>query len=152
MRTFTSVDEITSAVGEELGVSEWIEVTQDRINQFAKATGDNQWIHVDIDRANAESPFGGPIAHGYLTLSLLPMLSWQIYEIKGAVMGINYGSNKVRFINPVKVGTRLRLRASLLSAEALPNGSLQMIIDQTIEIEGQDKPALVAETVSRVAF
>ncbi|WP_458682546.1 MaoC family dehydratase [Prescottella equi] len=143
---------MTSAVGEELGVSEWIEVTQDRINQFAKATGDNQWIHVDIDRANAESPFGGPIAHGYLTLSLLPMLSWQIYEIKGAVMGINYGSNKVRFINPVKVGTRLRLRASLLSAEALPNGSLQMIIDQTIEIEGQDKPALVAETVSRVAF
>ncbi|QIX53771.1 MaoC family dehydratase [Rhodococcus sp. DMU1] len=152
MRTFTSLDDIVDAVGEELGVSDWIEITQDRINRFADATGDHQWIHVDVERANAESPFGGPIAHGYLTLSLVPMLGWQIFEITGSKMGINYGSNKVRFINPVTVGSRLRLRAKLLSADALPDGSLQMIIGQTMEIEGQDKPALGAETVSRVAF
>lgn len=152
MRTFTSIDDIVGAVGEELGVSDWIDVTQDRINQFAEATGDHQWIHVDVERATAESPFGGPIAHGYLTLSLVPMLGWQLFEISGSKMGINYGSNKVRFINPVLVGSRLRLRAKLLSADALPDGSLQMIVGQTMEIEGKDKPALVAETVSRVAF
>ncbi|MGW0043309.1 MaoC family dehydratase [Rhodococcus sp. NPDC003348] len=152
MRTFTSADDIVGAVGEELGVSDWIVVTQDRINQFAEATGDNQWIHVDVERAHAESPFGGPIAHGYLTLSLVPMLGWQIFEISGSKMGINYGSNKVRFVNPVLVGSRLRLRATLLSADALPDGSLQMIIRQTMEIEGKEKPALIAETVSRVAF
>ncbi|OOL33379.1 enoyl-CoA hydratase [Rhodococcus rhodochrous] len=143
---------MVGAVGEELGVSDWIEITQDRINRFADATGDHQWIHVDVERANAESPFGGPIAHGYLTLSLVPMLGWQIFEITGSKMGINYGSNKVRFINPVRVGSCLRLRAKLLSADALADGSLQMIIGQTMEIEGQGKPALVAETVSRVAF
>lgn len=152
MRTFTSIDEILSAVGDELGISEWLEITQDRINSFADATGDHQWIHVDVERANAESPFGGPIAHGYLTLSLLPMLGWQIYEIKGSTMGINYGSNKVRFIHPVTVGSRLRLRATLQSAESLKDGTLQMIVGQTVEIEGRDKPALVAETVARVAF
>ncbi|MHA4853643.1 MaoC family dehydratase [Rhodococcus sp. MSC1_016] len=152
MRTFTSIDDICAAVGDELGISEWIQITQDRVDRFADATGDHQWIHVDVERATAESPFGGPIAHGYLTLSLVPMLGWQIFEIKGSKMGINYGSNKVRFINPVTVGSRLRLRAKLLSAEALQDGSLQMIVGQTMEIEGQDKPALVAETVSRVAF
>jgi acyl dehydratase len=152
MRTFTSIDDILSAVGDELGVSEWIQITQNRIDRFAEATGDHQWIHVDVDRAKAESPFGGPIAHGYLTLSLLPMLGWQIYEIKGSTMGINYGSNKIRFLNPVAVDSRLRLRSTLLSAQALQDGSLQMIVGQTMEIDGQKKPALVAETVSRVAF
>lgn len=152
MRTFTSIEEIVGAVGEELGVSDWLEITQDRIDRFADATGDHQWIHVDVERAETESPFGGPIAHGYLTLSLVPMLGWQIYAVSGTKMGINYGSNKVRFINPVRVGSKLRLRSTLMSAEALKDGSLQMIVGQTMEIEGQDRPALVAETVARVAF
>lgn len=152
MRIFTSVSEIVSAVGEELGISDWVEITQQRVNQFAEATGDHQWIHVDVDRANAESPFGGPIAHGYLTLSLVPMLGWQIYAVENTKMGINYGSNKVRFINPVLVGSRVRLRAQLTSASELDNGSLEMIVTQTVEIEGVERPALVAETISRVVF
>lgn len=152
MRTFTSAEDILGSVGEDLGTSDWVEITQDRINTFADATGDHQWIHVDVERAEAESPFGGPIAHGYLSLSLLPMLGWQIYVIEGAKMGINYGSNKVRFINPVAAGSRVRLHATLKEAESLPNGSIQLIVGQTLEIEGVTKPALVAETISRVAF
>lgn len=152
MRTFTSTEDILGAVGTELGTSDWVEITQERINTFAEATGDHQWIHVDVERATAESPFGGPIAHGYLSLSLLPMLGWQIYTIQGAAIGINYGSNKVRFINPVPAGSRVRLHATLKEAESLPNGSLQMIVAQTLEIDGITKPALVAETISRVTF
>ena len=109
MRVFRNVDEIARAVGEALGTSEWVQITQERVDTFADATGDHQWIHVDVDRARAESPFGGPIAHGYLSLSLLPMLGWQIFTIEGARMGVNYGSNKVRFPSPVPVGSRLRL-------------------------------------------
>ncbi|OLL21479.1 MULTISPECIES: MaoC family dehydratase [unclassified Rhodococcus (in: high G+C Gram-positive bacteria)] len=152
MRVFSSADEIVGAAGEKLGVSEWVEITQERIDTFAEATGDHQWIHVDVERATSESPYGKPIAHGYLTLSLLPMLGWQIYRIEGSKMGINYGSNKVRFVKPVPVGSRVRLHSTLVSAESLPNGSVQMIVGQSMEIEGQEKPALVAETVSRVAF
>lgn len=152
MLTFTSVADIAAREGSELGVSPWLEITQDRVNDFADATGDHQWIHVDVERAKAESPFGGPIAHGYLTLSLLPMLGWQIYETKGATMGVNYGSNKVRFVTPVRVGSRIRLRSSLRSATELANGGVQMVVDQVVEIEGVDRPALVAETISRVAF
>jgi acyl dehydratase len=152
MRTFTSANDIVSAVGEELGASEWVTVTQDRVNTFAEATGDHQWIHVDAERAERESPFGGPIAHGYLSLSLLPMLGWQIYTVEGAKMGINYGSNKVRFPAPVPVGARLRLRSTLQSAEQLADGTVQMIVNQVLEIDGHPKPAVVAETISRVAF
>lgn len=123
MRTFTSANDIVSAVGEELGTSEWVTVTQEQVNTFAEATGDYQWIHVDAERAERESPFGGPIAHGYLSLSLLPMLGWQIYTVEGAKMGINYASNKVRFPAPVPVGARLRLRSTLQGAEQLPDGN-----------------------------
>jgi acyl dehydratase len=152
MRVFRNVDEITRAVGEVLGTSGWVEITQERVDTFADATGDHQWIHVDVDRARAESPYGGPIAHGYLSLSLLPMLGWQIFSIEGAKLGVNYGSNKVRFPSPVPVGSRLRLTAMLLEAARLPDGSVQMVVEQTMEIEGQTKPAVVAETVSRVAY
>jgi acyl dehydratase len=152
MRTFTSANDIVSAVGEELGTSEWITVTQNQVNAFAEATGDHQWIHVDAERAERESPFGGPIAHGYLSLSLLPTLGWQIYTVEGAKMGINYGSNKVRFPAPVPVGARLRLRSTLQSAQQLPDGTVQMIVSQVLEIDGHPRPAVVAETISRVAF
>jgi acyl dehydratase len=152
MKVFHSVDEIVGAVGESLGTSDWIQVTQERVDTFADATGDHQWIHVDVDRARAESPYGGPIAHGYLSLSLLPVLGWQIYAIEGAKMGVNYGSNKVRFPSPVPVGSRLRLSAVLVQASQLPDGAVQMVVEQTLEIEGQTKPAVVAETVSRVVY
>lgn len=153
MRTFTSANDIVNAVGEELGTSEWVTVTQEQVNTFAEATGDHQWIHVDAERAERESPFGGPIAHGYLSLSLLPMLGWQIYTVEGAKMSINYGSNKVRFPAPVPVGARLRLRCSTLqNAEQLPDRAVQMIVNQVLEIDGHPKPAVVAETISRVAF
>lgn len=118
VRTFSSAADITAAVGDELGTSDWVTVTQERVNQFAEATGDHQWIHVDPERAARESPFGGPIAHGYLSLSLLPMLGWQIYTVANAKLGINYGSNKVRFPAPVPVGSEVRLRATLQSADA----------------------------------
>src|SRR5947199_4573986 len=101
MRVFHNVEEILAAVGEQLGTSEWVKITQERVDTFADATDDHQWIHVDVDRARAESPFGGPIAHGYLSLSLLPSLGWQIYTTEGARMGVNYGSNKVRYPAPV---------------------------------------------------
>jgi acyl dehydratase len=152
MRVFRKVDEILGAVGEALGTSEWVEITQERVDTFADATGDHQWIHVDVDRARAESPYGGPIAHGYLSLSLLPMLGWQIYSTEGARMGVNYGSNKVRFPSPVQVGSRLRLSSVLVEATQLPDGVVQMVVEQTLEIEGQSKPAVVAETVSRVVY
>ncbi|MGN7134312.1 MaoC family dehydratase [Rhodococcoides corynebacterioides] len=152
MRTFTSADDITGAVGETIGTSDWLEITQERVNTFADATGDHQWIHVDVERATKESPFGGPIAHGYLTLSLLPMLSWQTYAVENSRMGVNYGSNKVRYVHPVPVGSRIRLVAVLGSADALADGAVQMTVDSTVEIEGVDKPALVAQVISRVYF
>lgn len=152
MRTFTSAEDLTSAVGEALGTSDWLEITQDRVDGFADATGDHQWIHVDPERAAKDSPFGGPIAHGYLTLSLLPMLSWQTYSVQNAAMGVNYGSNKVRFVHPVPVGSRVRLNAVLASADTLADGAVQMVVDSTVEIEGVDKPALVAQVISRIYF
>jgi acyl dehydratase len=152
MHTFTSTDDISAAVGQELGVSDWTTISQEQVDTFAEATGDHQWIHVDVERAKAESPFGGPIAHGYLSLSLLPMLGWQIYEVKDAKMGINYGSNKVRFPSPVPVGSQVRLRSTLASAEVLPDGAVQMVVTQVLKVKGGAKPAVVAETISRVAF
>ena len=152
MRTFSSAEDITAAVGDELGVSDWVTISQEQVNLFAEATGDHQWIHVDPERAARESPFGGPIAHGYLSLSLLPMLGWQIYTVSGAKLGINYGSNKVRFPAPVPVGSRVRLRSTLQSADVLGDGSIQMVVNQVLEIEDHPKPAVVAETISRVGF
>ena len=152
MRTFTSADDILAAVGETLGTSEWLTITQERVNQFAEATGDHQWIHVDVERAKAESPFGGPIAHGYLTLSLVPMLAWQIYSIENSKLGINYGSNKVRFPSPVPVGSEVQLTATLTDATTKADGSVELIVTQTLTVRDAPKPALVAETITRVAF
>jgi len=150
VRTFHSAEEITAAAGEELGTSDWLNVDQERIDRFADATGDHQWIHVDLEKA-AAGPFGGTIAHGYLTLALLPQFAWQIYTVEGAAMAVNYGANKVRFINPVKVDSRLRSSARLSEVTDVAGG-LQLVVVQTVEIEGQDKPACVAETVTRVYF
>ena len=149
MRVFETIDEMSACVGEEIGVSDWVEIDQDRVNLFADATGDHQWIHVDVERAKKELPTGGPIAHGYLTLSLIPWLGGQISTIKQVSRGINYGSNKVRFTNMVPVGSKVRAKSKLLSAEPKAGGT-QLISEVTIEIEGQDRPACVAETISIV--
>ncbi|MEH3155935.1 MAG: MaoC family dehydratase [Gordonia paraffinivorans] len=152
MRVFTSASDILAAAGEELGSSEWLTVTQERVNQFAEATGDHQWIHVDVERAKKESPFGGPIAHGYLTLSLVPMLAWQVYSIENATLAVNYGSNKVRFPAPVPVGSDVQLTATLASAKELPDGTVEMVVTQTVTVRDAAKPSLVAVTITRVAF
>ncbi|UZJ25655.1 MaoC family dehydratase [Rhodococcus antarcticus] len=152
MRTFTSPAELLAAQGETLGTSDWVEVTQERINTFAEATGDHQWIHVDVERAKAESPFGGPIAHGFLTLSLLPMLSWQIWTVEGTKMGVNYGLNKVRFPSPVPVGSMVRSTAVLTEVTEVGGGGLQLVVSSTVEVEGGSKPVCVAEMVSRLYF
>lgn len=142
-------DEIKDMVGQETGVSDWYEITQDKVNLFADATGDHQWIHIDVERAKKEMPTGGTIAHGYMTLSLIPMLSSQILRIEGVTRGINYGCNKVRFTNMVPVGSRVRGRQRLLEVQERAGG-LQLINEFTIEIEGQDRPACVAQTISIV--
>jgi acyl dehydratase len=146
MRTFSTVEEIESAVGEEIGTTEWVEITQDRVDRFADVTDDHQWIHVDRERA-AEGPFGGTIAHGYLTLSLIPMLGADILRVTGVTRGINYGCDKVRFTGMVRVGKRVRMRQKLVSVEPKAGG-LQMKNECTIEIEGEERPACVAETIS----
>lgn len=139
--------ELPALVGKETGVSDWLEITQDRVNKFADATGDHQWIHVDVERANRE--MGGPIAHGYLTLSLIPYLSQGMVRIEGVTRGINYGSNKVRFTNMVKIGKRVRMRQKLVNAEPKAGG-MQLTYECTIEIEGEAKPACIAETITVV--
>src|SRR5437773_1981625 len=148
MRT-VSFDELPSLVGQELGVSDWAMIDQDRINKFADATSDHQWIHVNIERAKKQMPDGKTIAHGYLTLSLIPMLAAQIMRVTGVSRGINYGSNKVRFINAVQVGSRVRGRQKLLSGERRGEG-MQLISDFTIEIEGQERPACIAATIGLI--
>ncbi|KQY56088.1 dehydratase [Aeromicrobium sp. Root495] len=144
-RVFESLDELKSAVGTELGTSDWITVTQEQINTFADATGDHQWIHVDPERA-ADGPFGTTIAHGYLTLSLLPVFGADIYEVRNIAMGVNYGANKVRFPNPVPVDSRLRATATLKETADIPIGT-QVTITFVVEREGAEKPAVVAEVV-----
>ena len=138
------ISEIQSLVGQEIGVSDWLEITQDRVNRFADATGDHQWIHVDVERATTE--LGAPIAHGYLTLSLLPMLAAQIMRVENVTRGINFGCNKVRFTNMVPVGSRVRLRQKCLAVESRAGGK-QIVMESTIEIEGKDRPACVAESI-----
>nr|ACJ12474.1 nodulation protein [Rhodococcus sp. T104] len=141
--------ELAALEGKPLGTSSWIEVPQDRINTFAAATGEHQWIHVDPERATAESPFGGPIAHGCLTLSLIVPMWDEVLKVDSATMGINYGLNKVRFTNPVPTKGGIRLNATLLKAEVLPKGGVQVTVDAKIELEGAERPALVAEAVYR---
>jgi len=145
MRTFSSDEELQAAVGQELGVSDWFQITQEQVNKFADATYDHQWIHVDVEKAK-QGPFGGPIAHGYLTLSLTPHLSSQCWRIDGAKMGVNYGLNKLRFVSPVKVGSKIRVRATLNNVEPKAGGTL-MTVGLTYEIEGEDKPAASAEAL-----
>ena len=148
MRTFTSAAELTAARGGELGTSDWVTVTQDAVNQFADATGDHQWIHVDPERA-AHGPFGTTIAHGYMTLSLLPALQHTMYSVEGIKLAINYGLNKVRFPAPVPVGSRVRATSTLVNVEDLGNGAVQLTVSTTVEVEGSSKPACVAESLVR---
>lgn len=148
MRTFESVDEFVAAKGEELGTSDWVTISQDEVNLFADATGDHQWIHVDPERA-ANGPFGTTIAHGFMTLSLLPRLMHQIYAVKGIKLGINYGLNKVRFPSPVPVGSKVRANSTLTDVQTVGEGTVQATVTTTIEIEGAAKPACVAESILR---
>ena len=141
--------ELEKHAGEEIGTSEWVTIDQDRVNKFADATGDHQWIHIDVERAKRELPTGGTIAHGYLTLSLIPWLGAQIMRVDGVSRGINYGSNKVRFTNMVPVGAKVRAKLKLLNVEARAGGK-QITSEYTIEVQGQDRPACVAETIGLV--
>jgi acyl dehydratase len=146
-RTINGIDELKALVGEELGTSDWLEITQDRVNTFADATGDHQWIHVDPEKAK-DGPFGGTIAHGYLTMSLGPVLLPQVVTVTGFSMALNYGLNKLRFPSPVPVGSKLRLSAQLAAVEDVAGG-VQTTYVLTFEVDGQDKPACVAEALYR---
>ena len=148
MRTFQTLAELATQVGTEVGVSDWITVTQAQVNLFAQATGDYQWIHVEVERATA-GPFGAPIAHGFLTLSLLPKFFESTFEIVEKGMGVNYGLNKVRFTAPVPVGSRLRARMKLQRAEVIDNNGMQMTWEVAVEREGSSKPVCVAESIAR---
>jgi acyl dehydratase len=148
MKTLDSLAELPALVGQEVAVSEWLAVTQEQINLFAQATGDHQWIHVDVESAKA-GPFGAPIAHGFLTLSLLPKFFETAFEIRDSRMGVNYGLNKVRFTSPVPVGSRLRGRIKLLACQPIENNGMQMTWQVTVEREGADKPVCVAESLTR---
>ena len=148
MKTFQTLSELAALVGQEVAVSDWTTITQEQVNQFAQATGDHQWIHVDVERANA-GPFGAPIAHGFLTLSLIPKFFAAALEIVESRMGVNYGLNKVRFTAPVPVGSRLRARLTLLQCEPIDNNGIQMTWAVAVEREGAAKPVCVAESISR---
>jgi acyl dehydratase len=150
MKTLQGIEGVKSMSGKEWGQSDWLQVTQDRIDQFADATNDHQWIHVDAERAK-KGPFGTTIAHGFLTLSLIPGLAGSLVKVEGVRMGINYGLNKVRFPSPVRVGSRVRAVSKNVSVDDV-EGGVQVVNQVTIEIEGQEKPACVAETVSRFYF
>jgi acyl dehydratase len=148
MLTLTGLDEVKAHVGSELGVSDWHLVTQEKIDEFARVTGDDQWIHIDPERAKA-SPFGGTIAHGYYTLSLAPRFSYDMFKFEGFAFGVNYGLNRVRFPAPMPVGERVRMRAVLKSVEEIPGGA-QITSELTFERDGGEKPVCVAESLSRV--
>ncbi|MFC4013912.1 MaoC family dehydratase [Nonomuraea purpurea] len=146
MRTFANVQELKAAIGETFGPTEWRTVTQDQVNLFADATADHQWIHVDVERAK-EGPFGGTIAHGYLTLSMLPVFMFEMVEVQNIAMGVNYGLNKVRFPRPVPVGARIRAVGELTDVKGTPAGYLSTL-KMTVEVEGERRPACIAETLS----
>ena len=148
MLTLTGLEEIKAHEGKELGVSDWLLVTQEAIDQFAEVTGDHQWIHVDVDRAK-DSPFGGTIAHGYFTLSLAPRFSYELFSFEGLAFGVNYGLNRVRFPAPMPVGARVRMRATLASVEEITGGA-QLTTELTFEREGGEKPVCVAESLTRI--
>ena len=148
MKTFQTLAELADCVDQEVAISDWLTITQQQINLFAEATGDHQWIHVDPEKA-AKGPFGGPIAHGFLTLSLIPKFFESSFEIIGSRMGVNYGLNKVRFTSPVPVGSRLRARMKLLATQPIDNDGVQMTWEVTVEREGSGKPVCIAESLVR---
>jgi acyl dehydratase len=142
------IEDAKARQGEEVGVSDWMDVDQERVDAFAQITGDQQWIHVDVERATRDSPFGGPIAHGYLTLSLLSKFAMECIQVDGVKLAVNYGLNRVRFVSPVRVGSRVRARFVLGGVDDIEGGA-QLVWQATVEIEGNDKPACVAEMVVR---
>jgi acyl dehydratase len=148
MITVDGIDELADLTGRDLGHSSWLEISQERVSTFAEATGDHQWIHVDVERANA-GPFGGPIAHGYLTLSLVIPLFAELLEVRGVKMGINYGLDKVRFPAPARVGAKIRLAAKVAAVTPVDGGGVQVALDFTVEIDGSPKPACVARPIYR---
>jgi acyl dehydratase len=148
MRVIASVEELKALTGQEVAVTGWVDINQERVNMFADATGDHQWIHLDVERSRKESPYGGTIAHGFLTLSLLPMLMESAVSMPSCKMGVNYGLNKVRFPAPVPVGSRVRARMTLLEVEDIEGGA-QITWKVTIERDGGDKPVCVAESIAR---
>ena len=152
MKVINSIDEAQALVGAELGVSDWMTIDQQRVNDFAEVTGDRQWIHVDVERAKAESPYRTPIAHGFLTLSLIPALSKDNFRFGNAKMAINYGLNKVRFLAAVPVGARIRVRSELADVTGVDASTVNVTVRHTVEIDGSDKPAAVAEMIARVLF
>lgn len=152
MKVIGSIDDAIKAVGQELGVSDWTLIDQARIDDFADVTEDHQWIHVDVDRAKNESPYGATIAHGFLTLSLIPRMSKDNYRVANAKMGINYGLNKVRFLTPVTPDSRIRVRSELVDATKVGDDTVNLIVRHTVEIEGSERPAAVAELIARFVF
>jgi acyl dehydratase len=152
MKTIGSIDEAIALIGGELGVSRWVDVDQSRIDAFADVTMDHQWIHVDVEKAKTESPYGATIAHGFLTLSLIPGVSKDNYRVENAKMGINYGLNKVRFLAPVTVGSRIRVRSELVDAIKIADDTVNLTVRHTVEIDSVEKPAAVAELIARFVF
>lgn len=152
MKVIKSVDDAVATIGEELGVSRWVEIDQGRIDAFAEVTMDHQWIHVDVAKAEAESPYGTTIAHGFLTLSLIPGVSKDNYRVENAKMGINYGLNKVRFLAAVTAGSRVRVRSELADASKVGDDTVNLTVRHTVEIDGMDKPAAVAELIARFVW
>jgi acyl dehydratase len=152
VRVIASIEEAVEAVGQELGTSNWIVIDQQRVDAFADATDDHQWIHVDVERARTESPYRTTIAHGFLTLSLIPGLSKDNYRVENAKMGINYGLNRVRFLAPVPVGSRIRLKSELVDATKVNDTTVDLTVRQTVELDGSAKPAAVAEVIARMVF
>jgi len=152
MKTIGSIDDAIALIGAELGVSRWVDIDQGRIDAFADVTMDHQWIHVDVEKAKAESPYGATIAHGFLTLSLIPGVSKDNYRVENAKMGINYGLNKVRFLAAVTAGSRIRVRSELVDAAKVADDTVNLTVRHTVEIDGVDKPAAVAELIARFVF
>lgn len=151
MNTFSDAASLLAAEGRSLGVTDWMSIEQDRINLFADATGDHQWIHVDPERAK-DGPFGGTVAHGYLTLSLVNYFLPQLMTVENLMMGVNYGCDRVRFPAPVKCGSRIRGVGEITRVEELPNGAVQAVVRVTVEVEGSDRPGCVVDTISRYTF
>jgi acyl dehydratase len=152
VQVIKSVDDAVALIGEELGVSRWVDIDQSRIDAFADVTMDHQWIHVDVEKAKAESPYGATIAHGFLTLSLIPGVSKENYRVENAKLGINYGLNKVRFLAPVTTGSRIRVRSELADATKIADDTVNLTVRHTVEIDGGDKPAAVAELIARFVW